>query len=70
MDEKEDIEKILDLYHKSLLGGHLGADKMYKTISKFYSWNGMVEDINKYVKNCPICEKKNKNKHKGSNANL
>lgn len=43
--EKEDIKTILDLYHKSLLGGHFGVDKMQKTISKFYKWNNMTNDI-------------------------
>lgn len=57
IQEKGDIKNILDLYHKSLLGGHFGAEKMHKTISKFYSWSGMKEDINNYVKNCPTCEK-------------
>lgn len=57
LKEKDDIEMILKLYHKSLLGGHVGGEKMYKTISKFYTWNGMVEDIKLYVKKCAICEK-------------
>lgn len=57
MHEKEDIDKIMELYHKSLLGGHVGFDKMYKTISKFYKWQNMSEDIKNYVKKCAICEK-------------
>lgn len=55
--EKSDIEIILDLYHKSLLGGHFGVDKMLKTISKFYKWNGMTQDIKNYVSKCEICQK-------------
>lgn len=55
--EKEDIDMILELYHKSLLGGHFGADKMYKTISKFYKWNNMVNDIKTFVSKCEICQK-------------
>lgn len=55
--EKDDIKCILDLYHKSLLGGHLGGEKMFKTISKFYKWNNMLQDIKDYVKQCAICEK-------------
>lgn len=55
--EREDIEKILDLYHKSLLGAHNGGERMYKTIRKFYTWSNMQNDIKKYVKNCQICEK-------------
>lgn len=55
--EKTDIEAILDLYHKSLLGGHFGIEKMLKTISKFYKWNGMSIDIKNYVSKCELCQK-------------
>lgn len=55
--EKSDMDKILDLYHKSLLGGHFGAEKMLKTISKFYKWNNMSQDIKKYVSKCQVCQK-------------
>lgn len=55
--EKSDIEAILDLYHKSLLGGHFGIEKMLKTISKFYKWNNMSIDIKNYVSKCEICQK-------------
>lgn len=48
LKEGEDINKILDLYHKSLLGGHVGSEKMQKTISKFYHWDKMSDDIKKY----------------------
>lgn len=57
LQEKEDINKILDLYHKSLFGGHMGSDKMHKTISKFYTWSNMQQDIKAYVKKCAVCEK-------------
>lgn len=36
LTEREDIEMILDLYHKSILGGHVGRDKMSQTIKRFY----------------------------------
>lgn len=55
--EREDIEIFLELYHETLLGGHLGAEKMYRTISKFYTWNNITNDIKNYVKKCPTCEK-------------
>lgn len=55
--ERGDIDKTLDLYHKSVLGGHFGADKMFKTISKFYKWNNMVQDIKNFVTNCETCKR-------------
>lgn len=57
MREREDIDSVLDLYHKSLLGAHNGGERMYKTIKKFYTWNNIQNDIKNYVKKCPTCEK-------------
>lgn len=57
LTEQEDIDKIMDLYHKSILGGHFGREKMYRTISKFYKWKNMEQNIRDYVKKCSICEK-------------
>lgn len=39
------------------MGGHVGRDKMLKTIQKFYKWDKMSEDVANHVKKCPICEK-------------
>lgn len=55
--ERDDMNTILELYHNSLLGGHAGRDKLYKTISKFYKWEGMREDIANFVKKCLTCKK-------------
>lgn len=57
LKERDDIKTVMDLYHLSLLGGHSGRDRMIKTISKFFKWEGMTKDIGEYVKACPICEK-------------
>lgn len=57
LKEREDIEEIMRLYHTNLLGGHFGAQKMTATISKYFTWTNMYNDIKEYVKNCPICEK-------------
>lgn len=57
LTERKDIERILDLYHKSILGGHVGRDKMSQTIKRFYKWNNMEQDIRDYVKKCAICER-------------
>lgn len=52
-----DINKILDSYHKSLLGGHTGLERMKNSIRRYYNWPGMTKDIKEYIRNCPICEK-------------
>lgn len=55
--EEDDIITIMDLYHRSLLGGHIGIERMQKTVSKFYKWENMNKTIENYVKNCSVCEK-------------
>lgn len=55
--EREDMEKVMDLYHKSWLGGHFGVEKTYKTIAKFFKWENMLQMIKEYIKKCSICEK-------------
>lgn len=56
LKEREDIDKILKLYHDGALG-HVGSERLQKTLTRFFTWNGMSNDIKKYVKNCPTCEK-------------
>lgn len=53
----EDIRKILETYHKSLLGGHTGLERMKNTIRRYYNWHNMTKDIKEYIRNCDICEK-------------
>lgn len=55
--ERDDINEVLELFHNKLTGGHVGIPKLKDTISKFYKWDNMSEDIKKYVTDCPICEK-------------
>lgn len=55
--EIDDRRKILDLYHRSLLGGHFGRKKMYETITRFYNWRNITNDIRNYINGCEICKK-------------
>lgn len=59
----ESINQILKLYHQSVLGGHVGIERMRKTIGSFYKWPSMTNDIKNFVKNCPICEKTKITRH-------
>lgn len=59
----KDMEDILEMYHSSLLGGHVGYERMKNNIQRFYRWPTMNEDIKKYIQNCDICEKTKINKH-------
>lgn len=39
------LDKILYMYHNSLLGGHAGFERMKNSIKKFYNWTGMIQDL-------------------------
>lgn len=51
-----DIQKVLDTYHKSLLGGHAGLSRTQNRIRKYFHWPTMRKDIKDYIKNCSACE--------------
>lgn len=58
-----DIQEILKVYHRSILGGHRGFGGMKNTIRKYYAWPTMNADIMKYVQECEVCEKTKIHKH-------
>lgn len=55
--DSEKKQKILDLAHKLPTGGHVGTNKMFKTIKLRYMWPGMRKDIEKLCRNCPTCQR-------------
>ncbi|KAJ9547259.1 hypothetical protein OSB04_019802 [Centaurea solstitialis] len=48
-------ELILKEAHKSRYSIHLGADKMYKDLRKYYWWPGMKRDLASFVGRCLTC---------------
>lgn len=51
------INEIMRTYHKSILGGHRGFERMKNTIRQFYSWPTMNSDIRKFIDSCGVCER-------------
>ena len=47
--------RILEVYHDSPFGGHLGISKTYRRVALRYEWEGMYQDIADYVTRCPEC---------------
>lgn len=47
--EFEEISEILYQYHSNPMGGHSGINNTLATISQFYTWKGMKEDVVEYV---------------------
>lgn len=53
----KDIDDILKMYHKSLLGGHVGVERMKNNIRRYYTWPSLTKDIKEFIKSCATCEK-------------
>ena len=49
---------LMDWFHENL--SHPGQKRMYNTMSLYYTWKGMKEDINKFVVTCEKCQKNKK----------
>lgn len=56
VDQKTRIE-LLDKFHNDpIFGGHLGKRKMLNKLQMYYVWNGMTNDVSKFVNNCIKCQ--------------
>jgi len=47
--------RILEAHHDRKTAGHLGQDKMLELISRDYTWPGMREFVNEYIRTCDTC---------------
>ena len=52
----KDLTKLI-LFEVHEILAHPGQLKMYMFIRRFYFWRNLRTDVNKYVKNCPSCNK-------------
>ena len=57
LSDPEEIQEVLRSFHDSPLGGHQGIRRTTKRIRRQYTWKNMAQDVRKYVKNCPTCQK-------------
>nr|GEV16263.1 reverse transcriptase domain-containing protein [Tanacetum cinerariifolium] len=60
------MDLIMHESHKSKYSIHLGSDKMYHGLKKFYWWPNMKADIATYVRECSTCSKLKVEYHKPS----
>ena len=49
--------QILRTAHDDL--GHIGTTRTYMLVCRLYCWKGMMTSINKYIKQCMTCQKRN-----------
>ena len=47
----------MKLAHKSIVGGHLGANKTTDRITSNFHWSGITSDISRFCMSCDICHR-------------
>ena len=55
------IPKVLELMHDNPVRAHPGRDETLRQIKEVFHWKGLYSDVQKYIKECNIC-----NAYKGS----
>lgn len=60
INDLNEINKLLHDFHISPLGGHMGVSRTIKRLKKYYKFQNMVSIVQKFIQNCPQCQK---NKH-------
>ncbi len=53
--DKELRQDIISLYHNSTMAGHGGAEKTFKLVSRYYSWEGLCSQVTDYCSRCEQC---------------
>lgn len=54
--DEDEIHRIIQYYHDSSIGGHVGANRLWKKLKAYFHWKGMLSTIKKYVKKCIQCK--------------
>jgi transposase InsO family protein len=62
--------EVIQLYHATIFGGHLGINRVWEKLARRYFWPSMYSDVVNFIKHCPQCQSRNrqikKPKEKGS----
>jgi hypothetical protein len=49
--------KLIATFHASAIGGHSGSQVTYMKLKQVFTWKGLKMDVEKFVKQCSICQK-------------
>ena len=49
--------RIMELAHRSIMGGHMGIKKTTDKIQSSFYWPGIQGDVTRYCKSCDVCQK-------------
>ena len=47
--------RLMDEYHRGPSGSHFAGDKLFRTMSRHWWWQGMYRDVVQFARNCPEC---------------
>ena len=50
------VDMLLDYFHSSLMGGHMGITKTYLTISQYFYCSNLAHNICAYIIGCHVCQ--------------
>lgn len=48
--------KLIAACHSSALGGHSGVAPSYYRLKRHFTWKGMKQDVESFVKQCAVCQ--------------
>lgn len=60
VSDQNEIQSILQHHHDTVIGGHIGINRLYKKLKNLYYFPNMKYIVTKFVKSCESCKK---NKH-------
>lgn len=58
------IGELMRLYHDDEHAGHWGVEKTLELLKRKFQWKGMKEDVEDYVRTCPVCQGNSVSNHK------
>ena len=48
--------RLIAALHSSPIGGHSGTNATYHRLKNLFSWKGMKQDVDSFVKQCVVCQ--------------
>ena len=61
---------LLEMYHSSPFGGHLGVSHTYHKLAVLYYWERMLPAVDDYVAQCRVCQQQKVRRHTPAHLQL
>ena len=56
-------KNIIKEFHDAPFAAHVGTTRTYSALARRYYWEGMRRDVEKYVQQCPSCQRNKTSRH-------